>query len=262
MPLALKIERCYPADLSVKEWRGYRLTEAAEFDAYLQTRVRKRVTDHELETALAVDLQGLATTQMGTDTIAAILGSSPAPLDWEIGEALAECLLEDEFGVTWPWNENRDKKTPRASLPGADLVGFLGAGDQAILLFGEVKTSFDKSQPPGVMSGRSGLAHQIDYLVHSPDEQAALIRWLHARCKNTAHWPTFEAALKNYLSSRGKKIALVGVLLRDTTPHENDLRTRGTKLKALALVETQVRLDAWYAPRAIAEWVNVTMSSS
>jgi hypothetical protein len=190
------------------------------------------------------------------------LNSNPAPLDWEIGEAIAECLLEDEFGVTWPWNENRDKKTPRASLPGADLVGFLGDGDQAILLFGEVKTSFDKSHPPGVMSGRSGLAHQIDYLINSKEEHGALIRWLHARCKNTAHWPKFQAALKSYLSSRGKRIALVGVLLRDTTPHQDDLRTRGKKLEGMALVETQVRLDAWYSPRPISDWVKVTMGGA
>lgn len=70
----------------------------------------------------------------------------------------------DEHGAVWPWNENRDRKTPKASLPGADIVGFLGSGPDTVFLFGEVKTSSDKDNPPGVMAGRGGLAHQIDSL--------------------------------------------------------------------------------------------------
>ena len=72
----------------------------------------------------------------------------------------------------------------------------------------------------------------------------------------------FEAALKSYLSSRGSKIALVGVLLRDTAPHQDDLRMRGKKLERMAFVETQVRLDAWYSPRPISDWVTVTMGGA
>ena len=52
--------------------------------------------------------------------------NSPEAEDWEVGEALAECALQHDSGreVHWPWNTVRDRRTPRASLPGTDLVGF------------------------------------------------------------------------------------------------------------------------------------------
>lgn len=228
---------------------------------FLRGPVRDRVTDASFESELANDLEALATTQMASETLSAILSAPPPPLDWEIGEAMAECLLEDEFSVVWPWNENRDRKTPRASLPGADLVGLAGDDPNATFLFGEVKTSSDKTQPPGVMSGRSGLAHQIDSLASSPKIKGSLIRWLHARCKDTSYWPKFKAACERYLSSGGTDVVLVGVLLRDTIPHEDDLRSRG---QALAIIASppMVRLDAWYTPRPIAEWSETVMGAA
>ncbi len=260
MPISMKFEKCYPAGASL-HWRGHRLTEQDEFDLFLQGPVKSRLLDADFDQELADDLQALASTQMASETLRRVLSASPPPLDWEIGEAIAECLLEEEFNVTWPWNENRDRKTPRASLPGADLVGLLGDGANANLLFGEVKTSSDQNRPPGVMAGRSGLAHQIDVLANSPEIQASLLRWLYARCRDTPHWPRFEAACKRYLQSGGKDVVLVGILLRDTLPHEDDLRTRGEALAALPQPPT-ARLDAWYAPRPIADWVGIVMSGT
>jgi hypothetical protein len=258
----MKFEKCYPADMTATHWRGHKIVDLAEFDLFLKGAVKARVTDAEFENVLAGDLQALATTQMASETLATVLSASYAPLDWEIGEAIAECLLEQEFNACWPWNENRDRKTPRASLPGADLVGFIGENDDATLLFGEVKTSSDKNQPPGVMAGRSGLVHQIDKLATSPKIQASLLRWLFARCRNTLLWTKFETACKRYIGSGGKDFELVGVLLRDTLPHEDDLRTRGEALAALGQPLPKVRLDAWYAPRAINEWVGTVMSET
>jgi hypothetical protein len=111
------------------------------------------------------------------------------------------------------------------------------------------------------MAGRSGLAHQIDALANSPAIQASLLRWLFARCRNTSCWTRFKAACTRYLQSGGKDVVLVGVLLRDTIPHENDLRSRGEALAALAQPPT-ARLDAWYMPRPIGEWVNIVMSAA
>jgi hypothetical protein len=260
MPIAMKLERSYPADTSA-QWRGNNLLELAEFDEFLRGPVKNRVSDTDFEEKIAGDLQALATTQMASATLAKVLSESPTPLDWEIGEAIAECLLEMEFEVSWPWNENRDRKTPKASLPGADLVGLIGGDPDVSLLFGEVKTSSDKNQPPGVMVGRSGLAHQVDTLASSPRVQASLLRWLYARCNNTPYWPRFEAACARYLRSGGKDVVLIGVLLRDTIPHEDDLRTRGEAL-AVMPKPPNTRLDAWYTPRPIAEWVATVTSDA
>jgi hypothetical protein len=258
MPISMKFEKCYPAGASL-HWRGHRLTEQAEFDQFLQGPVKSRVSDADFDQELADDLQALASTQMASEALLKVLSASPAPLDWEIG--VAECLLAEEFNITWPWNENRDRKTPRASLPGADLVGLLEENANVTLLFGEVKTSSDQNQPPGVMAGRSGLAHQIDALANSLEIQASLLKWLYARCKDTRHWPQFEAACARYLQSGGKEVMLVGVLLRDTLPHEDDLRTRGQALAALPQ-PPRARLDAWYAPRPIADWVSIVMGGT
>lgn len=213
-----------------------------------------RVRDDEHERRLEEELKAVASTQMAADTLAAVLDCSPSPLDWEIGEALAECLLQDEFGARWPWNENRDRKTPKASLPGADIVGFIGDGDATRLLLGEVKTSSDHLTPPGVMAGRSGLKHQVDELATERGIHKALLSWLSARCRNTAHWPSFMAASRRYLASGGTDFAVVGILLRDTTPEELDLKARGISLSTGTPLP-EVRLDAWYVPRPIKQWL-------
>jgi hypothetical protein len=257
MAFELKAERIYPADKTILHWRGMKIVDPGEFELYLRGPVKDRVTDAVFAHAIEQDLQALASTEMEIDTLRAIFAAAAPILDWEIGEAMAECLLADEFGVCWPWNENRDRKTPRASLPGADLVGFLGSGDEAVFLFGEVKTSTDSNCPPGVMAGRGGLSHQIDTLATNVQIHNSLLMWLAARCKDTEHWATYQGACKRYLQSGGKDVALVGVLLRDTPPHEDDLRTRGQALAAAGAAQPSIRLDAWYAPRPIKDWAEL-----
>lgn len=139
MPLALGITQAYPAAGVAQCWRGVKIDDADEFDVYLRGPVWDRVNDAEFEADLAQDLQALATTDMATQTLESLLNAVVTPQDWEIGEAMAECLLSDEVDAVWPWNENRDRKTPKASLPGADIVGFINEGDDTIFLFGEVK---------------------------------------------------------------------------------------------------------------------------
>ena len=87
-----------------------------------------------------------------------LLRAVPGEKSWTVGEALAECILADDETreICWPWNFVRDRRTPRASLPGADLVGFCKEGGSVFLLFGEVKASSDKSTPPNVMN--AGMA--------------------------------------------------------------------------------------------------------
>lgn len=221
---------------------------------FIKGPVRDRVTDSAFMDGFEQDLLALATTDMERDTVREILEASPPPLDWAIGEAMAECLLEGEYGAVWPWNENRDLKTPRASLPGADIVGFIGDGGEVRFLFGEVKTSSDAKTPPGVMSGRSGLAHQIDTLRSDVSVLRNLIIYLGSRCKGTPFEASYQKAASKLISSGGKDIELVGILLRDTKPHEDDLRTRGQALSKHP-APPRVRLDCWYMPRPISDWV-------
>ncbi|MDX3924749.1 MAG: hypothetical protein QHC90_02930 [Shinella sp.] len=246
--------KIYPSGEGVAHWRGVSFCDELEFDVFIKGPVNERITDSTFMDGFEQDLLGLATTDMERETVREILDSDPPPPDWAVGEAMAECLLEGEYGASWPWNENRDMKTPRASLPGADIVGLIGEGEEIRFLFGEVKTSSDAKRPPGVMSGRSGLVHQLDTLRSDVSVLRKLIIYLGARCKGTSFEASFNIAAKRMIASGGKDIELVGILLRDTEPHEDDLRTRGQAL-ASHPVPPRVRLDCWYMPRPISEWV-------
>lgn len=155
---------CFSGTGSCVTWKGKIVSGKRAFAAYLRDVVRKRLLDEEHSLEVEADLQALATTEMAVDTLERLLALEPEKEDWEVGEALAECVLEEEYGVVWPWNSERDKRTPKASLPGADLIGLIKDGGKALLVLGEVKTSFDAKAPPGVMSGRSGMIHQLDNL--------------------------------------------------------------------------------------------------
>lgn len=235
-------------------WQGKRNENNDEFHSFLSGPVRARLIDEEHSIQYELDLRALAITDMSSETIIKLLASEPSREPWEVGEALAECLLQDEYGVKWPWNTERDKRTPRASLPGADLVGFFGEGEEALLLLGEVKTSSDSATPPQVMNGRSGMVHQLDELACNISIHNCLLKWLHARCKNTEFWPVYQKAVQKYLTSSGTAIKLVGMLMRDTSPNELDLKNRALSLADNLSSPTEVDLNAWYFPSPIAEW--------
>ena len=239
-------------------WQGNHATDAVEFRQYLAGPVRNRLTDAARRSTFETDLRALATTDMASDTLKNLLASETDKEPWEVGEAMAECLLEEKPGVTWPWNMERDKRTPKASLPGADLVGFLATKDGVILVLGEVKTSGDTANPPNVMTGRSGMAHQLDTLASDIRVHRCLLEWLHSRCKNTDHWPKFQEAINLYLASKGRAIILFGILMRDTAPNEKDLSGRAEALSKKVGSPTTVELHAWYCPEAMSGWPSLT----
>ena len=235
-------------------WQGRVVEDACRFRQYMRDVVRHRIddTDASFDTALI----GLATTGMETKFVQNLLRAVPSREGWEVGEALAECILSDdsERQVHWPWNTIRDRRTPRASLPGADLVGFYCEKDDVFLLFGEVKTSGDANTPPGVMNGGSGMAWQLQQSATRLDIQHTLLKWLHARCQTPHYRNLYRLAVKRYLASEGKDLLLFGLLLRDTSPSELDLSTGGTALGNQFSEPTRFELIAWYLPVPIAEW--------
>jgi len=241
---------------------GRQVVDREEFSSFLAGPVSERLHDTEHDIDLEADLNALATTGMAIETLQRVLAAEPPKEPWEVGEALAECLLTEEHGAEWPWNTERDKRTPKASLPGADLVGFMMEGEDVYLLLGEVKTSSEERYPPQVMYGRSGMVHQIDALAVEPQLHRSLIKWLHSRCKGTPLWPKFQAAIARYLNSDGKAILLFGILIRDVDPNERDLRARGRSLRNTVTAPTRVHLHAWYLPCSIDELPDLTEEGS
>ena len=236
-------------------WEGRVVDDRGRFGRYMREAVRPRITDEA--SSFDAELQGLATTGLETRFVERLLRAVPDPASWEIGEAFAECALRDDPDrqVHWPWNMVRDRRTPRASLPGADLVGFYCDGQDVFLLFGEVKTSSDAHTPPGVMSGGSGMAWQLEQSAIRLDIQHTLLHWLYVRCRSESrHLELYRKAVERYLESEGKALLLVGVLLRDTPPSERDLKARGEALSHRVADPTRVDLIAWYLPVPIPDW--------
>jgi len=58
---------------------------------------------------------------MNIETVAS---TEPTRKPWQVGEILAEVLLEDTENATFPWPPSWDKRTASASLPGPDIIGF------------------------------------------------------------------------------------------------------------------------------------------
>ena len=238
-------------------WYGLEIEDSSSFESYLKSEVGNRVSD--AGSGFASDLRALATTDMATNRLEVFLNAVPAVESWEIGEALAECVLETETNATicWPWNSVADRRTPRASLPGADLVGFLVDGDEAWFVFGEVKTSQDDRTPPNVMNGSGGMAWQLEQEAIDQSIQRTLLAWLYARCKAEPFLSHYRKAAQRFVQSGLKDFRLYGVLLRDTPHNELDLKSRGTHLGTQVKAPATVTLFAWYLPVKIDQWPKV-----
>lgn len=236
------------------QWYGHEVVDENRFKSYMASRVKARIEDEE--DSFAVELRGMATTGMSSEFVEKLLRAVPGEKPWAVGETLAECLLSDDDAreICWPWNPVRDRRAPRASLPGADLVGFCKKDDTVLLLFGEVKTSSDQNTPPNVMSGGGGMTWQLGNDATRLDIHHALLKWLHARCKSGKHRKLYKAAVQRYIQSQGKEILLVGVLLRDTRPCELDVTARAKSLAESLHSPTRIEITAWYLPVPIKDW--------
>lgn len=235
-------------------WQGYNFSESNAFNTFMSKVVAARLYDDEGTIEFENHLKGLVATDFAQDNIKQILEAEvKEERSWAVGEAIAEAWLSINNSIIWPWNMERDKRTPKASLPGADLVGFYVANSITRLVLGEVKTSGEKRYPPQVMSGRSGIEHQIDKLATQPGLIATLLKWLWPRCKYTSFKVHFDTSVAAYLESGNKAVSLFGVLIRDTDTNEQDLKDRGSSLGMSIKHPTTCNLIALYIPCSIAD---------
>lgn len=235
-------------------WKGEQAQDSQELTEFLQGPVADRLNDEEGDQAFTEHLQGLSLTGMGQQALEEVLAAEvPETRDWAAGEALAEAVLEAEHEVVLPWNTERDKRNPFASLPGADIVGFQRDGDSHQLALGEVKCSSEAKSPPQVMSGRSGMAHQLDRLAHDLGTICQLLKWLLPRVKGTENETAFNEACTRYFNSKRRDLMLFGVLVRDQAPRESDLKTRGCQLASHLSAPTRCYLIALYLPWSISQ---------
>lgn len=256
---ALPATVAYAATEGVVMWEGQEVSDENDFRAFLKGPVATRVQDVDVGEPFEDELRALATTGLGTEFLEQFLAAVPEEQGWGIGEALAETILSEDVNrdIIWPWNERRDRRTPQASLPGADLVGFCRDAQGFALVFGEVKTSSDARVPPQVMYGRSGITWQLENNATHLGVQHSLLKWLRCRCLTPDLVAVYRQAVSRYLNSSGTDLLIIGVLLRDTRSDERDVKPRARYLAGTFAGPTRVEILAWYFPVAIADWAAV-----
>ena len=166
-----------------------------------------------------------------------MLATRPPAEYWQAGESLAHCFLEDYWFAQFPYQSFRDAKNPRASLAGADVVGFYHRNGTTNMLFGEVKTSGEAKRPPQVVAT---LLAQMTAL-KDKRTQLSLVLWLIQKFADVAtdnpDKKRCDAAVDAYVC-RGA-VRLVGVLIRDTPSDKADLQSAFENLRS----DTETRLD-------------------
>jgi hypothetical protein len=242
-------QAAYQSGQDCVSWQGHCAQEGDAFDAFLQGPVAARLHDAAGDAVLTEHLRGLSLTGMGQEALEEVLAAEvPETRDWAAGEALAEAVLEAQHDVVLPWNTERDKRNPFASLPGADIVGFQRDGESHRLALGEVKCSSEAQSPPQVMSGRSGMLHQLDTLATNLATLCQLLKWLLPRVKGTEYEAAFNNACTRYFNSGKRDLVLFGVLIRDQAVREADLQARGRSLASRLQAPSCCHLLALYLP--------------
>lgn len=202
--------------------------------------------DHGKVNVTAI-LTPLTDTHYTQDALDRILTDRENFENWKVGEAIAEAYLIDHRSCYFPWPDGHDERKSGSSLPGADLVGLSSDDGGDCLAFGEVKTSSDKSYPPGSMYGETGLKKQLEDLRDDELIRDKLLIYLALRARAAPWRSRFEAASKRYLKD-SSDVQLYGILIRDVQPNKQDLRSRVDSLNVDRPSKTRIELIALYLP--------------
>lgn len=220
---------------------------ASDLDAALSGPVAAVVFDDGGRAEISALLGGLADTDFAKDNLDALLNDESEPEDWRVGEALAEYYLTENKSCLFPWPDGRDERKRGSSLPGADLVGFQRDGQIERFAFGEVKTSTERSYPPGAAYGRHGLKQQLEDLRDRRNIRDDLVKYLGHRAIRASWEARFQSAAAVYLRDT-QEIRIFGLLVRDVAPHQDDLTARVTALSRSCPGSTVIELLGLYLP--------------
>ena len=210
----------YKESQSNIEVEGYSIL-AVECRAFMANQVSTKLIESDSAEQLRTHLTELEAT--GFDSSGLLTQMTEAAWqvkDWEVGEAIATTILEDEHGAMFPWETGWDKRNTKASLPGADIVGFQNKSEPRFI-FGQVKSSSESRVPPQVInSSNDCLSCQMCRLAHVSTERIQLIQWLLLRVKGTSWESAFNEALERYTKDN---FLLIGMLIsggRDAKPRD------------------------------------------
>jgi len=239
--------RVYAASTPPVEAEGVEFS-AGDLDVALSQRLPAILDDADGTRKIQELLGALAQTAFAVDRLNNALGEAHTVHDWQIGEAMAEAYLVDHRQCEFPWPSGRDLRNPEASPAGADLVGFQAHKGSVRFAFGEVKTSTEAKWPPQVVTGRHGLAQQLEELRDSRQVKDHLaIVYLAHRAPRTDWESRYRSAAARYLAKESD-VSLFGFLVRDVEPHLEDLSSRTANLADNCPPDTSIELHAVYLP--------------
>jgi hypothetical protein len=239
--------KAYSAGISPIKAEGL-LYSQKDLDFALEQRLPPLLRDDAGKKQIEEFLGGLAKTSFATDQLQVALNSTYSVKDWQVGESLAEAYLIDHRDCEFPWPSSRDLRNPNASPAGADLVGFQKHGTTRRFAFGEVKTSEEEKWPPQVVTGRHGMAKQLELLRDSESTKHHLvILYLGQRAPNSSWEGRYRESVTRYFKD-SSDISLFGFLIRDVTPKSADLQSRAKNLAKECPKEMSIELNAVYLP--------------
>lgn len=218
-----------------------------ELNAAVAGPVAEIVFDDSGKADVTTLLESVPDTEFDQSEIKRILNHQQKPEDWRVGEALAESYLIHHRACNFPWPDGRDERKLGSSLPGADLVGFQRHSESERFAFGEVKTSGEEKYPPGAMHGRTGLKQQLEDLRDKVSIRDGLVLYLWYRAVNAPWKNRFISAFKRYNTDH-TDVQLFGLLIRNVTPHPDDLQVRVFKLERDSPGIMSIELLAIYLP--------------
>ncbi len=242
----------YNADAPPVIARGLTLDQA-ELAAARFDRLPSILSDATGRGDLESFCRGLELTQFGQENVAEALRAMPEEehsRGWREGEALAEAWLTDHQDCYFPWPFNRDLRHYRASLPGAELVGFTGADAEARFAFGQVKTSKEAQHPPQVVSrGAKSLINQVLQLRDNKSLKNTVVKYLlHRAMREDGLVAQARAAATRWLQSNFMEIVIFGILVRDVDWSARDLADAAIRLRQGCDPATRIAFYGLYLP--------------
>jgi hypothetical protein len=254
MGSAITWERKYQSVKNYVQVAGFIASSEEECQQFFIDRVSAKLTESDGTEELKKHLIEMEATGFDLQGLLQEAETSPRAKDWEIGEAFAEIVLEDNYEAMFPWPTGFDKRTPLSSLPGADLVG-LQSHASPRFIFGQVKSSSEKKTPPQIInSTKDCLRNQIIQLRHCSADRELLISWLLVRMRDTDWETAFNEAVQHYADGN---FWIVGVLVSgDREINNKDLTSICAGIKHQP-DDGEVHLLGFYLPFNKKEWVDL-----
>ena len=120
------------------------------------------------------------------------------------------------------------------------LRGFIGSLDCSMDTVPEVMAAHS--------SGSELLKNQLEDLCKKKEITSQLVRYLGYRLKGNELWKDYQEAFKRYLSSNEEEVHILGILIRDVVPSEDDLKARAKSLERFTVGSRTIELVGIYVP--------------